>query len=131
MVVIKSATYQTRCPFSKNLIKPNNKICLFTEEQFTAFKKIINKELLILFPEEIISLIIEKTNYEKLIGRFGHENVTHWTAKQSIIKLQRHDQYNKIYQEEEDEDEEEEDEDEDEDEDEEDDYYNEDSEREE
>ena len=97
MVVIKSATYQTRCPFSKNLIKPNNKICLFTEEQFTAFKRILNKELLILFPEEIISLIIEKTNYEKLIGRFGHENVTHWTAKQSIIKLQRHDQYNRKY----------------------------------
>ena len=40
MVVIKLANYQRRCPFSKTLIKPKNIICLFSEDQFIAFKKI-------------------------------------------------------------------------------------------
>ncbi len=83
MVVIKSASYQTRCPFSKTLIKPKNKICLFNDEQFAAFTRIITEELTKLFPEEIIDIIIEKTGYKKLIGRFGHENISHWTKKQT------------------------------------------------
>jgi hypothetical protein len=81
MVVIKFATYTTRCPFSMALIKPSNQICLFNEEQFEAFKRIINEELIKFFPLEIIDLIIEKTKYKKLIGSFGHANVSHWTRK--------------------------------------------------
>lgn len=81
MVVIKFATYTTRCPFTTALIKPTNRICLFNDEQFEAFKRIINEELIKFFPLEIIDLIIEKTKYEKLIGSFGHANVSHWTRK--------------------------------------------------
>jgi len=81
MVVIKFATYTTRCPFSKILIKPTNKICLFTEKEFDAFKKIINDELQKFLPQELIDLIIEKTGYIKLIHSFGLINYTYWTTK--------------------------------------------------
>ena len=83
MVVIKSASYSTRCPFTKTLIRPQNKICLFNESQFSAFEKTINQELNKVIPTEIVDIIIEKTGYKKLIGRFGHESVAHWTKKQS------------------------------------------------
>jgi hypothetical protein len=90
MVVIKIANYSVRCPFTKTIIRPKNIICLFNQEQFNAFKKNIYKELNRL-PDEIISIIIEKTGYQKLIGRFGHESVTHWTEskirKQSNYEL--------------------------------------------
>ena len=83
MVVLKIASDITRCPFSKKLIKPNDKICLFNQEQFNAFSKIINEQLqlilLISIPIELIDLIIEKTRYEKFIGRFGHVDFAHWT----------------------------------------------------
>jgi hypothetical protein len=80
MVVIKFATYSNRCPFSKSLIHPTNKICLFNEEQFEAFKKMINKTLPSILPQELIDLIIEKTGYKKLLHRFGLIKYTHWTA---------------------------------------------------
>lgn len=90
MVVIKIANYSVRCPFTKTIIRPKNKICLFNQEQFNAFEKNIYKELNRL-PDEMISIIIEKTGYKRLIGRFGHESVTHWTEpkvrKQSNYEL--------------------------------------------
>ena len=81
MVVLKHATYTTRCPFSKTLIKPTNKICLFNEEQMNAFEKIVNEQFINRLPKEIIKLIVEKTGYNKLIGQFGHAALTHWTIK--------------------------------------------------
>ena len=84
MVVIKIAESKTRCPFSKTFIKSQNRICLFSIDQFNAFKKIINEELNHLFPEDIINIIIEKTGYQKLIGRFGHENLTYWSKVKNI-----------------------------------------------
>lgn len=86
MVVIKIANYSVRCPFTKTIIRPKNIICLFNQEQFNAFEKNIYKVLNRL-PDEIISIIIEKTGYQKLIGRFGHESVTHWTK--STIRKER------------------------------------------
>jgi hypothetical protein len=89
MVVIKLATYTTRCPFSKGLIKPSNKICLFNQVQFDAFNVFINEELQLLLPPEIIDLIVEKTGYKKLIGRFGFDRYTHWTIKYKKIRHPR------------------------------------------
>jgi hypothetical protein len=80
MVVIKFATYTNRCPFSKNIIHPTNKICLFNPEQFEAFKKLIQQALSTL-PEELVDLIIEKTGYKKLQHQFGLIKYTHWTTK--------------------------------------------------
>ena len=67
MVVIKSATYRTRCPFSKKLIYPQNKICLFSFEQFVAFKKAVSDEFIDRIRTDLITLIIEKTGYDTVI----------------------------------------------------------------
>ena len=40
---------------SKNIIHPTNKICLFNQEQFQAFKKLI-KQALSTLPEELVDL---------------------------------------------------------------------------
>jgi hypothetical protein len=81
MVVIRTASVITRCLFSKKLIKSQNKVCLFNEEQYAAFKKNIYIILNQYLPYDIIEDIIKATNYEKYIGRFGHEKITHWTIK--------------------------------------------------
>jgi hypothetical protein len=86
MVVIKFATYITRCPFSKKLIKPTNKICLFNKEQYDAFKIFINEILKQYLPLEIIDIILERTGYKKLIGRFGFDRYTHWTIKSNKVR---------------------------------------------
>tara|TARA_B100001093_G_scaffold520403_1_gene615478 strand:+ start:1458 stop:1838 length:381 start_codon:yes stop_codon:yes gene_type:complete len=86
MVVIKYATYINRCPFSKKLIKPKDVICLFNQNQFEAFKKIIYENLKNFLPDELISLIIEMTKYKTFIGKFGHKNVSHWTIKNKKYK---------------------------------------------
>ena len=80
MVVIREATYTTRCMFSRKLIKPNNRICLFSKQQYEAFENTIYGVLDSRLPTELIDLVIQSTNYKKYIGRFGHEKVTHWTA---------------------------------------------------
>ena len=81
MVVIREATYITRCAFSQKLIKPHNRICLFNAQQYEAFEKILFEVLNSRLPSELIELIIELTNYKNLIGRFGHEKITHWTPQ--------------------------------------------------
>jgi len=86
MVVIKFATYTTKCPFTKKLIRPSNKVCLFNNVQFNAFNKYVNEILQVLLLPEIVHIIIEKTGYEKLIGRFGFSNYTHWTLQYSKSK---------------------------------------------
>ena len=96
MVVIKFATYSNRCPFSKNIIHPTNKICLFNEQQFEAFKQIISKALPAQLPEELIDLIIEKTGYQKLLHRFGLIKYTHWTANARLLPKNRKNKTNLI-----------------------------------
>lgn len=96
MVVIRIAESKTRCPFSKTFIKLQNRICLFNIHQFDAFKKIINEGLNYLFPEDIINIIIEKTGYQKLIGRFGHENLTYWSKKTMEKKSKKYLYYKSI-----------------------------------
>ena len=78
MVIIKTSTYITRCPFSKQLIRPPSIICLFNERQFDIFKQILYTQLNYL-PNDIIDIIIEKTGYKHLLHRFGHEKFAHWS----------------------------------------------------
>ena len=78
MVIIKTANDFMRCPFSKKIIKPRTIICLFNINQYISFKKQIYYTLSIL-PDDIIELIIKKTNYSNYINRFGKEKITNWT----------------------------------------------------
>ena len=77
MAIIKYSNNVMRCPFSKNIVKIRNKICLFNEKQYNAFIKIIYEKLYIL-PDEIIEIIIKKINYKRYIGRFGREKYCNW-----------------------------------------------------
>ena len=78
MVIIKTANDFMSCPFSKKIIKPGTLICLFNMKQYISFKKQIYYILSIL-PDDIIELIIKKTNYSKYINRFGKEKISNWT----------------------------------------------------
>ena len=78
MVIIKTANDFMRCPLSKKIIKPGSLICLFNMNQYISFKKQLYNILSIL-PNDIIELIIKKTNYLKYINRFGKEKNTNWS----------------------------------------------------
>ena len=78
MVIINTANDYMCCPLSKKIIKPGALICLFNIKQYISFTKEIYNILCIL-PDDIIELIIKKTNYLKYINRFGKEKITNWT----------------------------------------------------
>ena len=78
MVIINTANDFMCCPLSKKIIKPGTLICLFNMKQYISFKKQIYNILCIL-PDDIVELIIKKTNYLKYINRFGNEKITNWT----------------------------------------------------
>ena len=77
MVIIKTANDFMRCPFSKQIIKPETLICLFNMNQYILFKKQIYYILSVL-PDDIIEIIIKKINYLNYINRFGKEKFTNW-----------------------------------------------------
>jgi len=100
MVIIKYSNYIQKCPFTKKVISKNIKICLFNEKQFMEFKNIILNLFESILPIEVIEIIIEKTGYKKLIGRFGKEEVTNWkknTYKNNTLNI---DLKKKIFKEE-------------------------------
>ncbi len=77
MSIIQYSDNIIRCPFSKEIIKSNRLICLFNMKQYNSFRKEIYT-LLSVLPDEIIELIIKKTNYLKYINRFGKEKYSNW-----------------------------------------------------
>ena len=90
MVLIKKAIYSRRCPFSKQIIKPSNMICLFNIPQYKAFENEIKIILINRIPQELIEIIIKLTNYKNLIGQLGHQDVTNWIGKIPKIKYHTH-----------------------------------------
>lgn len=90
MVLIKKAVYSRRCPFSKQIIKPSNMICLFNIAQYKAFEKEIKLILINRIPQELIEIIIKLTNYKNLIGQLGHQGITNWLGKIPKIRYCTH-----------------------------------------
>jgi hypothetical protein len=81
-----------RCPFSKNIIKPKSILCVFNKYQYSYFVTQIKEILFPRLPEDIINLIIDFTNYKKLLNRIGLENFVNWQNKDyksslSIMRL--------------------------------------------
>lgn len=81
-----------RCPFSKNIIKPKSILCVFNKYQYTYFVRQIKEILFPRLPEDIINLIIDFTNYKKLLNRIGLEKFVNWQNKDynsslSIMRL--------------------------------------------
>ena len=67
-----------RCPFSKNIIKPKTMLCIFNKYQYDNFAIEITRLLSPRLPDDIINIIIEFTNYRKLLNRVGLEKFVNW-----------------------------------------------------
>jgi len=76
-----------RCPFSKNIIKPKSILCVFNKYQYSYFVTQIKEILFPRLPEDIINLIIDFTNYKKLLNRTGLEKFVNWQDKDYISSL--------------------------------------------
>lgn len=76
-IVVRMAQRKSLCQFSKKLIYPDTLLTLFTEDQYNNFKIKI-KEHLSYLPEEIIDIIIEKTNYKCYINQWGILDYVDW-----------------------------------------------------
>jgi len=70
LIVIRTAQRKTLCQFSKKIIQPDTLLTLFTQQQYNNFKIKINQYLSPL-PEDIVDIIINKTNYEYYINQWG------------------------------------------------------------
>ena len=78
MVVLKINLYRTRCPFSKKIVRKDETMCLFSPKQYKEFENEITNIFYDVLPLELIEKIIQATNYDKLIGRYGILPVANW-----------------------------------------------------
>ena len=78
LIYVKSAVTR-KCPFSKKLIKPKTMLCLFNKYQYKHFVNYIISIFIEIMPLEIISKIIDFTNYKELIQRTGLKIYTNWS----------------------------------------------------
>ena len=86
---LKLTNYRTTCIFSKKCIKKGSIVSLFTQSQYNCFTDYINKVLILYFkslnlnnnlPNEIIDLIIEKTQYKRYINQWGIIQYVNWRS---------------------------------------------------
>ena len=76
-----------QCPFSKKIIKPKTMLCLFNQYQYNNFAMEITRLLSSRLHDEIINIIIEFTNYKKLLNRVGLEKFVNWQDTNYISSL--------------------------------------------
>ena len=80
IIVIRTAQRKSLCQFSRKIIQPDTLLTLFTEDQYKIFEMKI-KQYLSLLPEEIINIIIDKTNYKYYINQWGILNYVDWAQE--------------------------------------------------
>lgn len=62
-------------------------LCVFNKYQYSYFVIQIKEILSLRLPEDIINLIIDFTNYKKLLNRAGLEKYVNWQDKDYISSL--------------------------------------------
>jgi hypothetical protein len=72
-----------KCPFSKKIIKPKTMLCLFNKYQYNNFVTEITNLLSSRLPDDIINIIIDFTNYKKLLNKTGLEKFVNWIPNSS------------------------------------------------
>tara|TARA_B100001093_G_scaffold445120_1_gene448587 strand:+ start:2238 stop:2630 length:393 start_codon:yes stop_codon:yes gene_type:complete len=87
MTTVFYSTYINKCCFSKKIIKPGSLLCVFTQQQYNEFERIINNLLSKYLSQDLINLIINYTNYKKLIGRHGLNNYSNWLNNHRLSPL--------------------------------------------
>ena len=76
-IVVRVAQRKSLCQFSKKIIQPDTMLTLFTEDQYNSYKTKI-KQFLSGLPEEVVEIIIEKTNYKHYINQWGILDYVDW-----------------------------------------------------
>ena len=76
-IVVRMAQRKSLCQFSKKIIEPDTMLTLFTQDQYNSYKMKI-KQFLSGLPEEIVEIIIEKTNYKYYINQWGILDYVDW-----------------------------------------------------
>lgn len=79
------STYRTRCQFSKKIINPGNIILQFHKKQYEYFIKTIYEIFYPFLSNEIIDIIIDKTNYKKYINHWGLFLYVNWIENYNNI----------------------------------------------
>lgn len=88
-IVVRSAQKRSLCQFSKQIIYNDTLLTLFTEDQYNSFVLKI-KDILSKLPDEILDIIIDKTNYKYYINQWGilkyvdWLNASHWQGFQFL-----------------------------------------------
>ena len=76
-IVVRMAQRKSLCQFSRKIIQPDTLLTLFTVEQYNYFKSKIKQHLSTL-PEELVDIIIDKTNYKYYINQWGILEYVDW-----------------------------------------------------
>lgn len=85
LIYVKSAITR-KCPFSNKIIKPKTVLCLFNNFQYKHFVSYIISIFIDIMPLELITKIIDFTNYKALIQRTGLSAYTNWSINNNINK---------------------------------------------
>ena len=76
--VIINATYPGYCPFSDKKIRPGDKICKYTQEQYEAYLEVLSKQLY----RDMAVIIAEQSKFAKrMMGKWGHEQEVNFLFK--------------------------------------------------
>lgn len=86
LIYVKSAITR-KCPFSNKIIKPKTMLCLFNNFQYKHFVNYIISIFIDIMPIELITKIIDFTNYKELIQRTGLSAYTNWSINNNIINI--------------------------------------------
>lgn len=98
-IVVRSAQKRSLCQFSKQIIYNDTLLTLFTEDQYNSFVLKI-KDILSILPDEILDIIIDKTNYKYYINQWGilkyvdWLNASHWQGFQFLGQEESDDDIN-------------------------------------
>jgi len=90
----RRSKYRTLCQFSKKIVKPGNYVSNFNRKQYDSFYKTIYEILTDILPNDIIDIIIEKTNYKKYIHHWGLTRYIDWTGEHANNALCTSDESN-------------------------------------
>ena len=79
-IALRISRYRIRCQFSKLIIEKGARIYLFDQTQYNNFENVIkNCYYFSILPDDIINIIIKKTNYEKYINHWGLIKYVNWS----------------------------------------------------
>ena len=79
-IALRNSRYRTKCQFSKQIIEKGSCICLFNQTQYNNFEIVIkNCYCFSILPDDIVNIIIKKTNYEKYINHWGLIKYVNWS----------------------------------------------------